>query len=140
MSKRARALLTQQEGRRNFPYEDTVGKVTIGIGYNLTDLGLPDHIIDELFDKTYTNAYKEARKYDWFKDLTEVRQAVVVNMMFNLGAYRFSGFKRMLQAMEVGNWSLASTEMLDSKWSQQVGKRALTLSAMMRYGNWPHGI
>src|SRR2546427_7676812 len=29
-----------------FPYVDTVGKVTIGIGYNLTDRGMPDEWIN----------------------------------------------------------------------------------------------
>jgi len=140
MSKRARALLILQEGRRNFPYEDTEGKTTIGIGYNLTDLGLPDYIIDDLFDRTFTNAYKQAREFKWYNELTEVRQAVIVNMVFNLGAYRFAGFKRMIAALEAGNFKLASEEMLDSKWSHQVGKRALTLAAMMRYNSWPHGV
>ena len=37
--------LTRDEGIRNKPYVDTVGKVTIGVGRNLSDVGLyPDEI------------------------------------------------------------------------------------------------
>ena len=36
----ARAELIADEGLRLKPYTDTVGKITIGIGRNLTDVGI----------------------------------------------------------------------------------------------------
>ena len=40
----------------------------------------------------------------------------------------------MLRAAQIGDYSRAALEMLDSKWATQVGKRALTLSNMMQEG------
>ena len=41
-SKMALALIEHHEGRRAFPYYDSVGKISIGIGRNLADRGLSD--------------------------------------------------------------------------------------------------
>ena len=43
-----RDLLERHEGRRAFPYLDTVGKLTIGVGRNLSDRGLSEDEIDLL--------------------------------------------------------------------------------------------
>ena len=41
-------LIEDHEGRRSHIYTDTVGKLTIGVGRNLTDRGLSDDEIDYL--------------------------------------------------------------------------------------------
>jgi lysozyme len=43
-------------------------------------------------------------------------------------------FTRMWTAVAGQAWDLAADEMLDSKWADQVGVRAHTLSEMMRTG------
>jgi lysozyme len=53
-------------------------------------------------------------------------------MMFNLGLPRFSRFKKMIRAIELGDWQSAADEMIDSKWYQQVTARARRLEAAMR--------
>ena len=62
----------------------------------------------------------------------EAAQLVVANMMFNLGLPRFSKFKKMIRAIELGDWQSAADEMIDSKWYQQVTARARRLEAVMR--------
>ena len=52
---------------------------------------------------------------------------VIANMCFNLGHPRLSGFKNFIQAMQVSDWERAAIEMMDSKWSGQVGDRAVRL-------------
>ena len=42
MTLRGIAILKEHEGRRLKPYTDTVGKLTIGYGRNLTDVGISD--------------------------------------------------------------------------------------------------
>jgi hypothetical protein len=37
----------QHEEFRNFPYIDSVGKITIGIGFNLSDRGIDDEWINK---------------------------------------------------------------------------------------------
>jgi lysozyme len=53
-------------------------------------------------------------------------------MMFNIGKGRLSGFKKMISAIEQGDYEKAAAEMVDSKWYNQVGYRAVRLVGMMR--------
>lgn len=57
---------------------------------------------------------------------------VLVNMAFNLGRTRLSGFKNMLAAVEAKDYEKASEEMKDSRWYKQVGRRSVELVEMMR--------
>lgn len=57
---------------------------------------------------------------------------VLVNMAFNLGRTRLSGFKNMLAAVEAKDYEKASEEMKDSRWYGQVGRRSVELVEMMR--------
>jgi lysozyme len=43
-------------------------------------------------------------------------------------------FKKTLQLIEAGDYAKASVEMLASKWSKDVGNRALELSTQMKSG------
>jgi len=66
-------------------------------------------------------------KEPWWRSLNDNRQRVIANMCFNLGHPRLSKFKKFIQAMQISDWERAAEEMLDSKWSSQVGDRALRL-------------
>jgi lysozyme len=77
-----------------------------------------------------------ARTYRWFTGLDDVRQAVVIDMGFNLGLARFAGFKRTIAAIEAANYEGAAALMLQSAWARQVGRRARRLSEMMKTGAW----
>ena len=59
----------------------------------------------------------------WWRSLDGNRQRVVANMCFNLGYPRFSKFKKFIAAMQTSDWEKAAEEMMDSKWSTQVGER-----------------
>lgn len=125
------------EAKRNFPYEDTVGKVTIGIGRNLDDVGLSDAEVDYLFTNDYHRTLSEAQRFPWFEDLNEARKLVVMDMIFNLGLKRFSGFVRTIAAIEAQNYEAAAAQMLDSKWARQVGRRAQLNAITMKTGKYP---
>jgi len=123
------------EGYELKPYPDTAGKITIGVGVNLTDRGLPAHMIDELFEKDMENSYRDAEKLiSNFSSLSDNRKAVLANMSFNLGYYRLKGFKKMIGAVERSEFNRAADEMLDSKWARQVKQRAIRLANHMRKG------
>ena len=129
--------LTRDEGRKKFPYEDTVGKLTIGVGRNLTDVGLSDAEIDLLLRNDVQKAYSALNSsYPWFQEIDPVRQGVLINMTFNLGFVRFSGFHNFIEAVQEENWDKASVDMLDSLWAKQVGGRALRLAEQIRTGRW----
>jgi lysozyme len=133
-------LLIKHEGKRNSPYKDSVGKLTIGVGHNLDDKPISDAAVAQMLFDDISDARKDARTFPWFNDLDVVRQDVILNMVFNMGLSRFSGFKKMIAALEKQDFEMAATQMLDSNWSQQVGKRALELARMMVNGQYPEGI
>lgn len=127
--------LKRHEGFKLKLYSCTAGKLTIGVGHNIEDLGLDEPVIDLQLKIDIDRAAIDARKYLPSLDkLSEPRQRAIVNMAFNLGLSRLSGFKQFKAAIEVGDWEKARTEMLNSKWARQVGERAVELSRMIKEG------
>lgn len=124
----------QHEGLALKPYADSVGKLTIGYGRNLNDVGISKLEAEVLLDHDLARAELECRAFPWFATLSDPRQRVVVNMCFNLGLTRLKTFTRMLSALERRDYTTASREMLQSKWAEQVHGRAVTLAKIMRDG------
>jgi lysozyme len=50
MKSKLEEMLIRQEGNRKFPYECTAGKLTIGVGRNLDDMGLTEDEVLYLLD------------------------------------------------------------------------------------------
>ncbi|HEY2108231.1 MAG TPA: glycoside hydrolase family protein [Candidatus Binataceae bacterium] len=130
-------LTRRHEGEALHPYTDTRGKTTIGIGRNLSDKGISSAEMLMMFQRDYAEAKDEAKAYDWYGSLNEPRQAVIVDMIFELGAAGFRKFNRMHQAIQVGDFHGAVAEMLNSAWAAQVPKRALDDAGIMDTGEWP---
>lgn len=129
--------LHRHEGVMLKPYTDTVGKLTIGIGRNLTDRGISRAEADILLANDIEGATSDLlRVFPWFADLDSVRQAALVNLCFNLGVIRLLSFEKALRAMAHHQYGLASDEFFDSKWARQVGHRASELCAQIRTGTW----
>lgn len=127
--------LTIDEGKKNFPYTDSVGKLTIGIGRNLADRGLTDEEIHFLLDNDVKEVIQQlSTNLPWFNNLDDVRQEVLINMCFNMGWGKLSQFKNTLNLIKEGKYNEASTAMLNSLWARQVGNRAIRLAKMMRTG------
>jgi GH24 family phage-related lysozyme (muramidase) len=98
-------LVQRHQGRRQFPYYDTRGKLTIAVGRNLTDCGLGDDEIDYLFADDLIIALQIFQDlHPSFASFTPVRQAALVSMAFNRGKPRLAGFRRMHAAINRGNW------------------------------------
>ena len=130
-----RQELRRDEGVRKTPYTDTVGKLTIGVGRNLDDVGLSQDEIDYLLGNDISRALTDCRMaFSWFGRLSDERQRVIANMVFNLGLPKYRKFQKHIAAIESGNWEIAAMEMLDSKWSRQVGERSKRLAQRMRAG------
>jgi len=131
-------LIKEHEGLRLKPYQCTAGKTTIAFGRNLEDNGIR---LDEA-EFMLSNDIKECEsvlsdRLERWEALSEIRQAVMIDMMYNLGWPRLSKFKKTLAAVNDGYFDRAAAEMLDSRWARQVGQRAITLSDMMKTNNWP---
>lgn len=135
MAAKLRRSLILHEKLKHYPYLDTCGKITIGIGYNLTDRGIDDVWIDEQYGKDVIFFYNSLHfDFPWFKDLNSDRQIVLIDMCFNLGFKNFKQFTKMISALERQNYTEAAAEMLDSTWATQVKSRATTLAQALITG------
>lgn len=130
----AAELIKKHEGLRFKPYKDTVGKLTIGYGRNLDDNGITLAEAEQMLSNDIQNCYAECLKLPCWNKLNEARQAVLLDMCFNLGITRMKTFKKMLAALEVGAYNRAAKEMLASKWAMQVKTRATELADIMKKG------
>ena len=148
--------LIKSEGLRLEVYQDTLGIDTIGVGRNLEDRGISQEELDAMdipnIDTIYQYGITEAdaafllendieiveneivKAHPCVKDLDSVRQLVLVDMAFNMGVPRLSGFKKMWAAIHEGDFPTASREMLDSRWAVQVKGRSHKLAHAMHHG------
>ena len=128
------AMLQRHEGLRLKPYKCTAGKVSIGYGRNLDDMGISEVEAMVLLRHDIERCYDELNVFSWFADLDQVRQEALIDMLFNLGLPTFLEFKKTLKFVAEGKYSQAAEEMLRSKWADQVGGRAKELAYMMDTG------
>ena len=131
-------MLIRHEGLRLKPYNDTVGKLTIGVGRNLDDVGISEREAMVLLSSDILQAKTSAAKIFWpeFESLNEARQSALIDMAFNLGEGKLRGFKSMIAAIKNGDFDSAAFHALDSKWATQVGHRANEIAEMLRTGEW----
>jgi lysozyme len=132
--KRLIAMLQRHEGLRLKPYKCTAGKLSIGYGRNLDDMGISEVEAMVMLRNDIEQCYQELEMFSWFEDLDQVRQEALVDMLFNLGLPTFLEFKKTLKFVAEGKYSQAAEEMLRSKWADQVGDRAKELAYMVDTG------
>jgi lysozyme len=129
--------LIRDEGIKLKPYRDTVGKLTVGVGRNLDDVGITKEEAVFLLHNDIRAAEDAVFKaLSWTSLLDPIRRAVLVNMAFNMGIAGLLGFKHTLELVKAGKYEEASDEMLNSHWAEQVGPRAARLSKQMATGEW----
>jgi lysozyme len=147
-------LIEKHEGRRTSVYKDSLGLLTIGVGWNLEDPTAPavahtfglnllalqngteclsDEQIDDVlsYQVSKTILALQGIITGW-ESLPDNAQAVCVDMAFNLGIPRFSGFRKFIAAVEAHDWPTAVNEMVDSNWYHQVTSRAQDDVALLK--------
>jgi lysozyme len=130
-----RQQLVKHEGLKLKPYRDTKGNWTIGVGRNLTTVGISELEAMDLLDNDITTAIGIlVSSYPWFEGLAPMRQRVIVDMMFNLGPGGFAQFTSLIADLSDGNFSGAAREIIASKAAMDAPSRYHTLSTMMLNG------
>ena len=126
--------IMHHEGVRLAVYDDATGKPivagdmvqgnpTIGVGRLLTDdRGITEDEVMLLLKNDLTWVAEKAQTYGFWNKLDSARQMVIMGMIFNMGN-RFDQFKKMIAALEVGDYEEASVQMLDSRWAKIVKGR-----------------
>lgn len=138
---KARTMLVRDEGLRLKPYRCTAGRLTVGVGHNLDDLGISEAVAYQmlnedvkaaedgclsLFGEKVWNSWSENRRCGW------------VNFVFNLGLAGAGTFQNALKAAKGGNWKEVERHLKASKWYDQVGSRAERVIAMVCRGEFPY--
>lgn len=135
--------LIRHEGYVTEIYLDSEHLPTFGIGHLVTEadpeytwpVGTPvtDERILDVFHVDCNAACEDASAlFLNFSSHPETVQRVLVNMAFNLGRNRLGKFKKMITAVNEGNYTKAADEMVDSKWYRQVKTRGVELVELMR--------
>lgn len=135
--------LTGDEGTKATVYKDSLGYYTIGVGRLVDprkpDSGLrPKEIAFMLANDIEERMLALSVQLPWMAELSEPRQAVLLNMSFQLGVTGLLGFKNTLLMVRAGNYEAASQGMLQSLWASQTPNRAKRLSEQMRTDKWQY--
>ena len=132
--------LKRQEGLELQSYWDPIGQVwTIGYGHTPSGPGVvwtEQQADDQLVQDVTVAIDALDRALPWAREMGVVRWAVFVNMVFNLGIFRFLAFHDTINAAHAGDWEGTAQGMADSLWAEQVGRRAVELEQQMRTGEW----
>ena len=143
-------LIRRHEGCILSPYRDSRGILTVAVGHNLEAHPLPGETYpltaaraEEIFaaDLEVVRAAL-AKALPWLglpDDAAQAspRQAVLLDMGFNLGPGGILAWTPTLTLCEAGQWPLAAAHLRGSLWARQVGPRAQEDAAMLESGLWP---
>ena len=145
ITKNLRDRVKSHEGCVLEPYDDSLGKLTVGIGHLVQaherkrfQLGvkITQEEADELFDIDLNRAAAGAneliiKNIGDHDDLPQVIQEVLVEMVFQLGKTGVKQFRNMWTSLKEKDWPMAAMHMKDSRWRKQTKKRCEHLSKMV---------
>lgn len=128
-------VMIQLEGLRLKPYRDTTGKLTIGIGRNLDDVGISKAEAQLLFmsDVNVVLSGLDA-KVPWWRTMCEARQVAFFSMWFNMGLGELDHWPKLVAALRAGDWLKAAAEVKDSKLNAQLPARSAWLQEVFLKG------
>jgi len=118
------------EGFSPFAYDCPLGRTTVGYGRNIDKSGgkgvseaearmlLKNDLIE--CDNDLARLFGE----EFWKNTDTVRRYALINMRFNLGPGGFRSFRNAIEAVKHRRWSQAGSEILDSRYAEQVPSRA----------------
>lgn len=130
------SMLKRHEGLRLKPYHCSAGKLSIGFGRNLDDMGISEDEALYLLQNDIDRCYSELSVFNWFHELDQIRQEALISMLFNLGLPRFLTFKKMIARLMAKEYSQAAEEIINSLYARQVGDRANELAYMIERGEY----
>jgi lysozyme len=128
--------LARNEGFSKKPYHCPSGKLTIGYGRNLEDVGISKKEAEVMLYYDVMNIMEDLdRKVNfWLKKPVAVK-CVLVQMAYQLGINGLLSFKKFLNALQNDDYPLAIKEMYDSKWAVQTPNRVKFLEDIIKRVN-----
>lgn len=127
------ADVQEAEGFSGKAYRDTAGFLTIGYGCNI-DAGWSQWLASQVCRAQLQEKEKSLEGRGWYDQADPVRKGVLLELCFNMGLEKLLGFRKMLAAVQMGDWTTAAKELHDSAWFTQVGHRGPRLVNRLRDG------
>lgn len=129
--------ISLDEGYCSHLYKDSKGFNTIGYGFNLDKIQMPQDVSSLWLDHIINDTeYTLSKALSFWNDLDPVRKAVLINMAYNLGITGLLAFHQMLEYLAKKDYISAEKEMANSKWNNEVSLRAFRLRRMMLLGEF----
>lgn len=140
---RLKTILRRHEGVRRFPYPDSRGLLTIGVGRNIQEKGVSPDEMEVLLEHDIDEAIQTLDDFlPWWETLDDVRREALCDLAFNMGT-RLLSFKRMLANLRARHFDRAADELLTSGtgigkslYYTQTGARAEAVAHAIRLGEW----
>ena len=144
--------LMLDEGVRLSPYRDQFGNLTTGVGRNLDAnpftpaeiayIGHNGRTIPITYDQAIFLLHDDESKVfktltaecGWWPALDDVRARVMVDLCFNMGWTKLSGFHTFLSLMASSSFEQAGSDLQGTAWYGQVGNRGPRLVGMVTTG------
>ena len=157
----AKQMIMKHEGKVNYPYKDSLGLWTIGVGHLIQpgsgktlpteyaaykDNGGPydkknnktpamsDEQVQKLFDEDFQHHKEMAMKTPGWDLANETGQAAMIDLAFNMGGKWYKKWPNTAKSLAAGDFEKAADGLKDSKWYVQVKGRAETIVGMIRNG------
>ena len=132
---RLRLQITKHEGIEYKLYTCTSQKTSIGVGRNLDDRGISHETAMQMLDEDIDICINELQQtVSYWDDLPEKVQEALINLCFNMGISRLMAFKKTFGFLREGMYEKAADELLESRYANQVGQRAIDVANMIREG------
>jgi lysozyme len=117
------------------PYQDPVGKWTIGWGHNLTDGGLKVKFAQLILEDDAIDHWTALiARFPIVQTLTDRRQQSLANATYNLGVAGIAEFHNMWTAIGSGDFVAASAALLDSIVARELPARYQRLAQDLKDG------
>ena len=125
------------EGFRSNVYTCSGGKKTVGYGRNLQDIGISEEEAEMLLKNDIYEATNQLlNAFPFMATFSDVRISAMINFTFNVGIGTVRKFSNTIEYLKNEDWEAAADEMMDSKWAEQVGNRAIQITEQIRTSRW----
>ncbi|HCT53770.1 MAG TPA: hypothetical protein DF712_15065 [Balneola sp.] len=132
------------------PYDDSLGKLTVGIGHLVmpherkrfqVGVKITQEEADELFDIDLNRAAAGAdelimKNIGNHDDLPKIIHHVLVEMVFQLGKTGVKQFRNMWASLKEKDGEMAAMHMKDSRWHKQTKNRCESLAKIVASAKW----
>ena len=137
----------KHEGYRNKVYLDTLGKRTVGVGHLCVEDFWEDgkeyeeKFLMDILQKDLQGSIDGAEDLinncpsGGKANISDGAKIIIIEMVFQLGKTGVSKFRNMWKALQQNppQYSVAASEMLDSRWAKQTPNRAKEMSNHMAH-------